>query len=199
MKKYKVIVLFIVLVIVLAAVDQCAKLVIDNYYEADDEALMQVRDCFHIHHRIHRSTLFDDIIGSGRAYEAQIAFAVLAAGLVCGALGFTYKAAAFAGIKSRKKLLFTLTVLITSTLAIRLIDYLCWGGTHDFLCLSTSHMDGGGQLKIMHMSADINDVYLYAAVVLGIVYVVMMTVDWIKLCRNREAFEEFKSKLRGRR
>ena len=67
MKKYKVIVLFIVLVIVLAAVDQCAKLVIDNYYEADDEALMQVRDCFHIHHRIHRSTLFDDICrGCGR-------------------------------------------------------------------------------------------------------------------------------------
>ena len=198
MKKYKVIVLFIVLVLLLAAIDQCAKLVIDRYYEADDEALMQVRDCFHIHHRIHRSTLFDDIIGSGRAYEAQVAFAVLAAGLACAALGFAHKASEFAGLKSRKKTLFALVVLITATLAIRLIDYLYWGGTHDFLCLSTSRPDGYDRYRIMHMSADINDIYLYAAVVLGLVYVIALIIDWIKLCRDKEAFEEFKSKLRAR-
>ena len=196
MKKYKIAVLFVVCVILLAAVDQCAKLVIDRCYEADDEALMQVRDCFHIHHRIHTSTLFDDIIGSGRAYEAQVAFAVLAAALACGALGFIHKASVFAGLKNRKKLLFVIMLLITATLAIRLIDYLYWGGTHDFICLSTSHFDADGNLKIMHLSGDINDIYLYLALVLGAVYLVLIIIGWIKLIKDKDAYAELKKRQR---
>ncbi len=191
-------ILIICLVLLLVAIDQGAKLYINNNFSAGDKELSQVKDTIHIHHLINYR-IHDEWSEREEATGINVSFwkwfDVLMSAFVSSFLLLfiysVYRLAVICGMRSYKILACSVFVFISSSTICGIIDRVFWECTHDFICISKSFVSDLGQHKISHASADIKDYYIYAAVVLFIIFSVLFLVEFLKLPNKKEAFSAY--------
>lgn len=201
----------LLLVIFLIALDQGAKLAVDQLI-GRDEALMQVTNPFHIHPYLNDE---DVVAMQPLADESGIPVKTL---LLLDALKLTLMSAGFFLLvyaadrfffwdnerKSYPKLTILLICLFISAMICSVyIDEFCWGGSLDFLCIvkDAEVTQAAGDhvhtyIAPHHKIYDLKDLYLMAHLILLLVRVCLWLGSLLKLCLNEQTRATLEDKFK---
>ncbi len=182
--------LFLAAILLLVAIDQVAKLYIDNCFEIQ-EGILQVKTP-HIHPILNDESVINAVQQTETTNMpywliilCQIAKYIFVCAVAMLPLIISAKAGKAAGIQVSKFLKNAGLCLISAVCAIRIIGIIFWGGTLDFICFpkptttKALHCADCGHIievpAILHRSFDFGDIYM----MIGMILVLSLTVYYL--------------------
>ncbi len=183
MKKW---VKYVVIVLMLVALDQGGKLLVDKYF-VPGEDLSKVFDTVHIHPVINDENITNmkaKSLETGKSVGYYLLLDTLEriglVGAMVAAVILILRVSEKRGLKSYPVLGKAIILLSIAVGVCGILDTVVWRGTLDFICVCWKSVDSSGMEIIIHKSADIKDFYLDAMILPTIGFFIVFVFRYLR-------------------
>ena len=171
MKRYLKYILIFSVILILA--DHGSKMLIEQFFIPDGN-LSQIRDCLHLHPRVNTEDLelfmqkaAEGVFTVPALFLVEILKKIILAAICCTAMYWISRGLAAVGHPMYGLAAAFITLMVSATACLGL-DYILRQGSLDWLCISRTLADGE---KIMHMTLDFKDLYLFLFLAVDVIIV----------------------------
>ncbi|MBQ8332853.1 MAG: hypothetical protein IJX93_03675 [Clostridia bacterium] len=171
MKRYLKYILIFSAILILA--DLGSKMLIEQFFMPDGD-LTQIRDCLHLHPRVNTEDLelftqkaAEGVFSVPALFLVEILKKIRLAVICCTAIYWISRGLAAVGHPMYGLAAAFITLMVSATACLSL-DYILRQGSLDWLCISRTLADGE---KIMHMTLDFKDLYLFLFLAVDVIIV----------------------------
>lgn len=184
----------ILLVILIVAIEQGAKLVVYNNFEIGNPELGKEYNTIHIHPFYNDDSMNswnNNAIATGTSVGLwrviEICGILIKCAFVLYLIRCLYRSNIIAGANLWKEYVRICTAICISIYICRLSDVIFYGGkTLDYICFSVLFYDGAGRPVGGHYIYTLNDFYIYILICLLSIYVMKTVISFIKYLNSKK-------------